>query len=696
MDKLDVYTRLESEESCLLPGQQRSRVSVKSLPSPSVLLGDGEGSTEETAAELRGREHWTQQKSRRTVLYVLVAVVFCVLLLALSLSKKAKGGGGAGSVPIILASPLPHELAPLFFRPEVRESRNGLLETTLDVNTCKWGGLTTRCYEGRVPGPSLVVRPGDTLRLTLKNRLTAKDLKETSGVINTMRSPNVTNLHVHGFHVSSRMGQDDVFDTVVSPLTSFTYEYHIPDSHSTGVYWYHPHFHGAMVLQAAGGMLGGIYVASPHPYNSPVAPDTVVPAKESSPSVRLVSSVPEVAVLHMVDSTAGSDAGRASHFAGDLMAWPPGSMPHLLTAGIGRGSLRTAAAAAEAVNPISYFVNGVLQPQRPVKFRCSKDGLSLGWERFAFVNAGPNSVLLLRLWGRRKMPEVTSLADRESHEGSSAAPPVCAAWQTGKDGAPFKSGPRVFPVFWQGGEKREGEGDPTNTVAVGMGSRVEMSLSCRCVLVHCKLDDWELALVSVGQESSEQRRFGPSVVPSVWHYLARPSNVWDGEIMTLPLGCADEEKKLPADLPSEAHMTGFGPVPVSLSRFDEQAEDFIEEIEKEGSVPPRHFVFNYTVGPQGLVAGLKFFGVNGKSLNPCAAPVRVALGELVEWKIINAWQQQHPFHLHGHKFQIKSVRVYQTDGGGDDKEAAEGHVVDFRIGDFRDSVCVPGWVSLPP
>ena len=60
--------------------------------------------------------------------------------------------------------------------PEVRASRDGLLDTTLTakVMSLPLGGqtATVSVYEGAFPGPTLRVRPGDTLGSTWSTRWT--------------------------------------------------------------------------------------------------------------------------------------------------------------------------------------------------------------------------------------------------------------------------------------------------------------------------------------------------------------------------------------------------------------------------------------------------------------------------------------------------------------------------------------------
>ena len=53
---------------------------------------------------------------------------------------------------------------------------------------------------------------------------------------------NVTNLHVHGIHVSPIAPSDDVL-LKVHPGEDYQYRYELPGDLSPGLYWYHPHGH---------------------------------------------------------------------------------------------------------------------------------------------------------------------------------------------------------------------------------------------------------------------------------------------------------------------------------------------------------------------------------------------------------------------------------------------------------------------
>ena len=154
--------------------------------------------------------------------------------------------GGTGLWRELSTSVLDPVAGELFTEPEVLRSTGGLLEVRLEAALGKHEvagrEATTLGYNGGVPGPTLRLRPGDTLRVELVNRL-----------------DRVTNLHVHGLHVSPEGNGDNVF-VAVDPGRAHRYEYRLPDNHPPGVYWYHPHHHGTVADQVFGGLYGAIIV----------------------------------------------------------------------------------------------------------------------------------------------------------------------------------------------------------------------------------------------------------------------------------------------------------------------------------------------------------------------------------------------------------------------------------------------------
>ncbi len=131
-------------------------------------------------------------------------------------------------------------------QPSVLSSEDGILELTLraEASQIPWrdGTRFALTYNGGTTGPTLQIRPGDKLIIHLENELEEK-----------------TNLHTHGLHVSPEGNADNVFVSI-PPGETFTYEYDIPLSQRSGMFWYHPHDHGTVAKQVAGGLAGVILV----------------------------------------------------------------------------------------------------------------------------------------------------------------------------------------------------------------------------------------------------------------------------------------------------------------------------------------------------------------------------------------------------------------------------------------------------
>lgn len=131
---------------------------------------------------------------------------------------------------------------PLVDPPDV-SSKDGVLSTELTVapHTIEVGGkrVTTHLYNGRFAPPTIRVRPGDQLRLKLRNR----------------KIDGNTNLHYHGTNVSPKPPADSVF-IKVAPNEDYQYVVDFPKDHPQGLFWYHPHWHGTTEYQIGSGLSG--------------------------------------------------------------------------------------------------------------------------------------------------------------------------------------------------------------------------------------------------------------------------------------------------------------------------------------------------------------------------------------------------------------------------------------------------------
>lgn len=109
-------------------------------------------------------------------------------------------------------------------------------------------------------GPVIDILPGETVRMTLHNKLPFDPSCINNG--NNLNVPhcfNGTNLHTHGLWVNPAGNSDNVLLSV-NPGVSFEYEYNIPADHPAGTFWYHTHRHGSTALQVSSGMAGALIV----------------------------------------------------------------------------------------------------------------------------------------------------------------------------------------------------------------------------------------------------------------------------------------------------------------------------------------------------------------------------------------------------------------------------------------------------
>ncbi len=110
-----------------------------------------------------------------------------------------------------------------------------LVEDTLTFNGCVGGAalcVRTLCASwyystfdsispiSLYPGPTLVMRRGDRVRVLLRNEL----------------NDSVANIHFHGFHVTPD-GRGDNVRVHVPPGKTFQYDFVIPQNHDEGLFW---------------------------------------------------------------------------------------------------------------------------------------------------------------------------------------------------------------------------------------------------------------------------------------------------------------------------------------------------------------------------------------------------------------------------------------------------------------------------
>lgn len=104
--------------------------------------------------------------------------------------------------------------------------------------------LDVWAYNGQVPGPTLRVRVGDTLRVNFTNDL-----------------PQSTTVHWHGIRLPNGMdGVPGVTQPPIPPGGTFLYEFQARDA---GTFWFHPHLFGSEQLER--GLYGLLIIEEAEP-----------------------------------------------------------------------------------------------------------------------------------------------------------------------------------------------------------------------------------------------------------------------------------------------------------------------------------------------------------------------------------------------------------------------------------------------
>ncbi len=173
-----------------------------------------------------------------------------MIVIAAAAAAAAPGCGGKPDRP-----DLARELAGVY--PE-EATADGALRTfeltaaATEVALIDGGALKVWAYNGQVPGPTLRVRLGDTVRVRFTNRL-----------------PQETTIHWHGVRVPNAMdGVPHATQPPVRPGESFTYEFTPKDA---GTFWFHPHVRSSEQVER--GLYGLLIVddRAPPPYTRDVA-----------------------------------------------------------------------------------------------------------------------------------------------------------------------------------------------------------------------------------------------------------------------------------------------------------------------------------------------------------------------------------------------------------------------------------------
>jgi FtsP/CotA-like multicopper oxidase with cupredoxin domain len=199
------------------------------------------------AADAPGEGGWAVRGRRATIARLQLAAMTIVLLLLAGCRTNTTRPSTTDTARAALlrefTGSLPMDAAP-----------NGIVRT-VDLVAAPTelrlvDGTTMRvwAYNGTVPGPTLRIRLGETLRVRLTNRL-----------------PQPTTIHWHGVRVPNAMdGVPVATQAAIAPGDTFVYEFTPKDA---GTFWFHPHIRSSEQVER--GLYGVLIVddATPLPYS---------------------------------------------------------------------------------------------------------------------------------------------------------------------------------------------------------------------------------------------------------------------------------------------------------------------------------------------------------------------------------------------------------------------------------------------
>ncbi len=223
--------------------------------------------------------------NKRKIRNVKMCVLPCLVVLAFSQASAFAQTTGSPPTPVApVPNPCPRLTAGSVVRqPPALFSSNGVLNVRFSYQqTTDSVGRLLHCFmtDTGIEEPTLHVKPGDTLNITVTNNTPAQQFGEAFNPPNcgdsvvqfppgtpTMPNPNgiasvgsSVNLHYHGTNVTPQCGGDNVTKTLINSGSTFQYSFTFPTDEPPGLYLYHPHVHGLAERDLLGGATGALVV----------------------------------------------------------------------------------------------------------------------------------------------------------------------------------------------------------------------------------------------------------------------------------------------------------------------------------------------------------------------------------------------------------------------------------------------------
>jgi FtsP/CotA-like multicopper oxidase with cupredoxin domain len=208
---------------------------------------------------------------RKAIPYAIGILAGIILMFAQTCAFAAPtmiASGTTGVQPVApVSNPCPRfKAGSIVHQPPALFSSNGVLNVQFSYQTTTdFAGRQLFCYmtPDGLEDPTLHVKPGDTLNITVTNNTPASPVEEpfnapTCG--DTAMTGSSMNIHYHGTNTTPACGGDNVVKTLINSGNTFQYSLAFPTNEPPGLYWYHPHVHGIAEAAVLGGAAGALVV----------------------------------------------------------------------------------------------------------------------------------------------------------------------------------------------------------------------------------------------------------------------------------------------------------------------------------------------------------------------------------------------------------------------------------------------------
>jgi L-ascorbate oxidase len=472
--------------------------------------------------------------------------------------------------------------------------------------------------------PTIEVSPGDTVRITLHNKLPADP-----SCIETAKDPNVphcfngTNLHSHGLWVSPTGNSDNVLLSI-NPGVSFQYEYNLPPDHPAGTYWYHSHRHGSTALQVSSGMAGALIVRGDRP-PSPTAHGDIDVLLKNRDGTAMAERILVLQQIQYGCLDAGGNIKVRKDSKGDVIAWvcDPGDTGVIESYadkngnGFGPGSWNESGRYTS--------INGLVLPT----FRTKAGTI----ERWRLIHGGVRDTIALQFYKLKPQaaaPDRLTAAAAEQFIADNCTGDPLPYHLIAADGLTMAAAQQVKIATLQPGYRND--------------ALLVFPQAGRYCIVNAAIS----APASVSRTAVPRRLLGivdaapGTPVPNIGAYVV--DSLVAAAQRSLP---PNIQAAVVADLKNGFRLTRFTPHPD------------IADGEVKGRQYLTFFIDTSTDNTKFQVSSKPFDQFDPQSYDPTRVDRILTLGSADEWQLQSRFVS-HPFHIHVNPFQI--VRILDPDG----------------------------------